>query len=275
MDAAWQPLIARARAAWPKIDIDDETFVSYVTERLAAGEGPAEAADLRVEDLYLACACARGINDAVRALDDRYLSHVGTYLLRIDRSQTFIDDVRQKLREKLLMPGGSDGKPRIASYSGRGALASWMQVSAIRTALNLRRDQHEPGRAPALEDNDSDEALALPDPELRLLQRRHRDDFRAAFTEAVAALDVDARQLLRWHFLDGLSLAQIGTLRRVDKSTVSRWLAAARQSLFDETQRLLRQQLGVPESQVASLMREVRHGLDDVSLERLLKQTLT
>jgi RNA polymerase sigma-70 factor (ECF subfamily) len=273
MEPVWSVLVERGRGAWPNINIAAETFAQYVTERLEPGEGATEAADLHVEDLYLACGCTLGIKEAVRALDERFLSQVGTFLSRIDRSSTFIDDVRQKLREKLLLAHESDGKPRIASYSGRGALSSWMQVAAIRAALNLRRDQKAPKGTTSFEDNDSDEALLLPDPELRLLQRRHRDDFRAAFAQAVAALDVESRQLLRWHFLDGLSLTQIGTLRKVDKSTVSRWLAAARQQLFDETQRHLQQQLQVPASDVASLMRVVRHELDDVSLERLLKKS--
>jgi RNA polymerase sigma-70 factor (ECF subfamily) len=273
MEPVWTTLIARGRAAWPNINIADETFVQYVTERLEPGEGATEAADLHVEDLYLACGCTLGMKEAVRAFDERFMAQVGTYLSRIDRSSTFIDDVRQKLREKLLIPHESDGKPRIASYSGRGALGSWTQVAAIRAALNLRRDQKAPAGTTQFDDNDSDEALMLPDPELRLLQRRHRDDFRAAFAEAVAALDVDSRQLLRWHFLDGLSLTQIGALRKVDKSTVSRWLASARQVLFDETQRHLQNQLQVPTSDVASLMRVVRDGLDDVSLERLLKKS--
>src|SRR5579859_5694356 len=132
MEPVWTPLIARARAAWPNINIADETFAQYVTQRLEAGEGATEAADLHLEDLYLACGCALGMKEAVRALDERFLSQVGTFLSRIDRSSTFIDDVRQKLREKLLLPHESDGQPRIASYSGRGALASWMQVAAIR-----------------------------------------------------------------------------------------------------------------------------------------------
>ncbi len=272
MDPAWTALWNRGRAAWPKIAIAEQTFAQYLTDRLEPGEGAAEAAELRVEDLYLACGCTSGMGEAVRALDERYLSQVGAFLSRIDRSEMFIGDVRQKLREKLLLPKESGGPPRIASYSGRGALSSWMQVAAIRTALNLRRDQRTPREIP-LDDNDADEALALPDPELRLLQRRHRDDFRAAFAQAVAALDVDARQLLRWHFLDGLSLSQIGTLRRVDKSTISRRLQAARQALFDETRRLLQDQLQVPASDVASLMRAVGGGLDDVSLERLLKKS--
>jgi RNA polymerase sigma-70 factor (ECF subfamily) len=273
MEPVWSVLVERGRAAWPNINIAAETFTQYMTERLESGEGATEAADLHIEDLYLACGCTLGLKEAVRALDERYLSQVGTFLSRIDRSSTFIDDVRQKLREKLLLAHESDGKPKIASYSGRGALSSWMQVAAIRAALNLRRDQKAPKGTISFEDNDSDEALLLPDPELRLLQRRHRDDFRAAFAQAVAALDVESRQLLRWHFLDGLSLTQIGTLRKVDKSTVSRWLAAARQQLFDETQRHLQQQLQVPASDVASLMRVVRHELDDVSLERLLKKS--
>jgi RNA polymerase sigma-70 factor (ECF subfamily) len=273
MEPVWTALVERGRAAWPTINIAAETFAQYVTDRLEPGEGATEAADLRVEDLYLACGCALGIKEAVRALDERYLSQVGTFLSRIDRSSTFIDDVRQKLREKLLLAHESDGKPKITTYSGRGALSSWMQVAAIRAALNLRRDQKAPKGTTSFDDNDSDEALLLPDPELRLLQRRHRDDFRAAFAQAVTALDVESRQLLRWHFLDGLSLTQIGTLRKVDKSTVSRWLAAARQALFEETQRLLQQQLQVPASDVASLMRVVRDELDDVSLERLLKKS--
>ena len=273
MERAWSKVVARGRAGWPTINIADETFADYVRQRLEPGEGAAEAAELHVEDLYLACGCALGMNEAVRTLDDRYLSQVGAFLSRIDRSSVFIDDVRQKLREKLLLPHESDGKPRIASYSGRGALSSWMQVAAIRAALNLRRDQKAPKGTVSFEDGDSDEALALPNPELRLLQRRHRDDFRAAFAQAVAALDVEQRQLLRWHFLDQLSLTQIGTMRKVDKSTVSRWLATARQALFDETQRLLQDQLQVPQSDVASLMRVVRNELDDVSLERLLKRS--
>ena len=273
MERAWLALAARGRKAWPNINIVDDTFAAYVAQRLEPGEGVAEAAELHVEDLYLACGCALGINDAVRALDDRYLSQVGTFLSRIDRSSVFIDDVRQKLREKLLIPHDSDGKARIASYSGRGALSSWMQVAAMRAALNLKRDQKAPAGMTPLDENDSDEALALPNPELRLLQRRHRDDFRAAFAQSIAALDLESRQLLRWHFIDALSLTQIGVLRKVDKSTVSRWLAAARQALFDETQRLLQHQLRVPQSDVASLMRVVRNELDDVSLERLLKKS--
>jgi RNA polymerase sigma-70 factor (ECF subfamily) len=273
MELVWQGVVDRGRGAWPNIKVAAETFAQYVTDRLEPGEGVTEAADLHIEDLYLACGCTLGIKEAVRALDERFLSQVGTFLSRIDRSSTFIDDVRQKLREKLLLAHESDGKPRIASYSGRGALSSWMQVAAIRAALNLRRDQRAPKGTTTFEDNDSDEALLLPDPELRLLQRRHRDDFRAAFAQAVAALDVESRQLLRWHFLDGLSLTQIGALRKVDKSTISRWLAAARQELFDETQRHLQQQLQVPSSDVASLMRVVRDELDDVSLERLLKKS--
>jgi RNA polymerase sigma-70 factor, ECF subfamily len=273
MERGWSKVVARGRAAWPTINIEGETFAGYVRERLEAGEGAAEAADLHVEDLYLACGCTLGMNEAVRALDERYMSHVGAYLSRIDRSSMFIDDVRQKLREKLLVPVEISQKPKIASYSGRGALGSWMQVAAIRTALNLRRDEKQPPGTKPFDDEDSDDALALPNPELRLLQRKHRDDFRAAFAQSVAALDVEARQLLRWHFLDGLSLGQIGAMRKVDKSTVSRWLATARQALFDETQRLLQQQLRVPASDVASLMRVVRDELDDVSLERLLKRS--
>src|SRR5438046_10681653 len=108
MEPVWTTLVDRGLAAWPNINIAAETFGKDGTDRLEPGEGATEAADLHVEDLYLACGCTLGLKEAVRALDERFLSQVGTFLSRIDRSSTFIDDVRQKLREKLLLPHESD-----------------------------------------------------------------------------------------------------------------------------------------------------------------------
>ena len=66
-----------------------------------------------------------------------------------------VDDVKQELREKLLVASGA--LPRIADYLGEGPLTGWVRVSATRTALNLlRRDT----RNVALRDDDMGEAVA-------------------------------------------------------------------------------------------------------------------
>jgi RNA polymerase sigma factor (sigma-70 family) len=64
-------------------------------------------------------------------------------------------------------------------------------------------------------------------------------EFRSAVREAFATLSPRQRYLLRLHFIDRLSTAEMGKLYSVDQSTVSRWLRSARQAVFEETKRRL------------------------------------
>ncbi|MGZ3407453.1 MAG: sigma factor-like helix-turn-helix DNA-binding protein [Polyangia bacterium] len=252
-------LVTRARKAWPELALDDARFADYLAARHDGGEA------LHVEDLYLACACVDGLPRAFALFDERHLATVPRYLLRVDRSPAFADEVRQLLRERLFVGGG--GEPaRLASYSGKGPLATWVKVAAVRLALNLRRSD----RADASLDG-GDEPMLAGDPEMLLLRRRFGGDFRAAFSAAVAALGVEDRQLLRLHFLDALSLGEIGALHAVDKSTVSRRLHGARAALFAETERLLRARLKLGEREVASMIRLIRSQFGDLSVARLLR----
>jgi RNA polymerase sigma-70 factor (ECF subfamily) len=252
-------LVARGRGAWPELGLDDARFAAHLAARL-----PPDGSPLFVEDLYLACACIDGRPRALAVFDERHLASLGRHLGRVDASAPFVDDVRQRLRERLFL--GSDGEPpRLAGYSGRGPLAAWVKVAAVRLALNLRRDQ-QAGSARA----DSDEPMVTSNPEMLLLRQRFRHDFGAAFTAAVATLSVEQRQLLRLHFLDALSLGEIGALHAVDKSTVSRRLQVARETLLAETQRLLRARLAVDDAELSHLIALIRSQLGDLSVSRLL-----
>src|SRR5581483_4498624 len=93
-------------------------------------------------DLYLACACARGVPAALAALDRAVLLRVPAFICRVSTDAAFADEVRQQLRERLLVapPGGA---PKIAEYGGAGALHAWVRVAALRTALNLRRNRDD------------------------------------------------------------------------------------------------------------------------------------
>ncbi|WP_395812894.1 sigma factor-like helix-turn-helix DNA-binding protein [Archangium minus] len=53
--------------------------------------------------------------------------------------------------------------------------------------------------------------------------------------EALAALPSRERTVLRLHLVEGLSLERIGTVYRTHKSTVSRWLARAREEVLAGT----------------------------------------
>src|SRR5947209_904462 len=81
------------------------------------------------------------------------------WVARVGREPSFVEEVRQTVREKLLV-AAADAPPRIVEYTGRGALAAWLRIIAVRAALNLRRR-----RGDVAPDGASDEAAAARDPE--------------------------------------------------------------------------------------------------------------
>jgi RNA polymerase sigma-70 factor (ECF subfamily) len=63
---------------------------------------------------------------------------------------------------------------------------------------------------------------------------------------------------------------QIGRMEGTHKSTVSRWLARAREALFDEVRKRLKERLKVSASELDSLLGVLQSQLD-LSLVRILR----
>jgi RNA polymerase sigma-70 factor (ECF subfamily) len=251
--------VAEARAAWPGVSVAAEEFVRHLAVCLA-GAAPLEALPrLHAADLYLALACGRGEPAAVDAFEKTQLAALAGTLASVDSSAEFADEVRQQLRVRLLMP-----PPQILGYSGRGALAAWLRVAALRTALNLRRD-----RAPRALPTDGDGDGALVDPELALIKAQYRSGFKAAFARAVASLDAEDRSLLRLHLIERLSIDELGALLQVHRATAARRIAHCRTQLLERTEAELAQALGVRSDEVESVIGLVRSQLD-LSLHGLL-----
>lgn len=247
---------ARARAAWPTIHVDPDTFGRHVAERLRPGESHAA---LHLEDLYIACACAQGAAPALDAFERHYLSAVQRQLARIDRSDPFVDEVKQRLRHRLLVR--DHRPPRIASYSGRGPLASFVHVAAVRIALDLRRELCErPLR-------DGEACFFADDPERALLRGGCGAELRRAFVAAVATLRPRDRGLLRRHFLDGVPQRSIARSDGIAQTYVSRRLKIVRQRLRDETQR----RLGISDGD--EVMRLMHEELAELDVRKLFSAT--
>src|SRR5262245_44419059 len=117
---ALRALHARGREAWPGIDLDVATFTTLATNSLRGG--PLD--DVRAADLYLAIACAAGIQPAIAALDRHCLSTVVQGLVRRGHSAASAADIVQTLRLRFLV-GERGCAPRIADYDGRASLARW------------------------------------------------------------------------------------------------------------------------------------------------------
>ena len=251
-----------ARAAWPGLEVESGAFLDYLGERLR-GEAEAGEAMLRnLADLYLACGCALVSPAAIDQLEARFLSQVRAFISGIDASPDFADEVRQALREHLLL--ARDGRAaHIADYTGRGPLSRWLRVSAQRIALNLRRG-HKPQAA--LSD---DGRVAARDPEMEYLRKSSQGEFTKALRAALAALTVHERNLLRLHFVDGLSTTEIAPLFQAHRTTIRRQINECQAGLILQVRGSLRERLRLSESQVDSLMREGRQSLE-VSLSTLL-----
>jgi RNA polymerase sigma-70 factor (ECF subfamily) len=191
---------------------------------------------------------------------------VASFVERIDRSPAFVGEVMQLVRQRVFV-GTVDTPPRIGSYAGRGPLAGWVGIAAQRIALDLL--DKEKTEARARERAVADEIGAELDPELQYIKDRYRDAFERAFARAVEDLGPKERALLRLQIAGGLTLEQIGTMYKVNASTVSRWIAGVRTALLVETERLLRAELSLSPPEFTSLARVLASQMD-ISVSRLL-----
>lgn len=247
---ALQRIVAEARDEWPQLVVEPECFLAYLAERVPPSElaTPRPPHLLRAGDLWLACACLHRVPGALAAFDRACLAGCPTYLQRIDPSAAFADEVAQIVREKLFVADG-DRPARISEYAGRGSLASWVRVTVMRTALNLRR-----ARTVVLAAGDADLDVAVEgDAALAFARKNYRAPFEAAVRAAVAGLTARERTVLRFHYVDGLSLDKIAMLYKVHRSSVARWLADTRDALHATIRNELRQRLGVAGSECESM----------------------
>ena len=259
-------MLGRGQATWSELALSADEFLRYLADRLPEGAQLPEAlSGLNAAELHLACCCALGRPRAHLAFERYCFSALPAVLSRFSQNDEFHDEVRQALRERLFVakPGQ---RARIEDYAGRGSLVGWVRVTAVRLAIDVLRQR---GKTVA-SDEDALQTVAIdPDPELRILAERYRDEVKAAFRESFAALSAAERNLLRLHHLDGLTIDELAAMKRIHRSTVARRIARSCELLATNTHARLVERLGLPPSQVESVMRLVRSQLE-LSLERWL-----
>lgn len=262
LDAAVAELLAHAHAAWPRLVVRDAAFLQWLAPRLADLAGPTALAQLRIDALVLAWACAAGDAVAVATFEREHGPDIDVAISRLHVPAAMVDDVRQRVLARLF----AGPAPKIASYSGKGELGHWVRTVAVRVAVSSQR-----GRAPL------DRVVATPsavpdsprDPELDWLRRQYQTEFTKAFAAALGGLAEDDRAMLRFKFLDGLTLDDLARLYGVHRATVARRLASLREDLVRATREQLGGPLRVRRQDLESLVRLVRSDFE-LSLSRLL-----
>jgi RNA polymerase sigma-70 factor (ECF subfamily) len=204
--------------------------------------------NLRLEDLALATACARG-HDAAW---DHFVLEFRPALYRAADALDPGGGARE-LADSLyadlygLDESGGERRSLFRYFHGRSSLATWLRsVLAQRhvDALRARKrvdpfDEHDPALPSAAA------AAADPDRE-RLVPLVHQ-----ALQAAIEALPVKDRLRLRSYYGAQLTLAEIGRVTGEHEGTVSRHLSRTRRELRSAVERRLREQDRLTDAQIA------------------------
>jgi RNA polymerase sigma-70 factor (ECF subfamily) len=254
-------LFARGVESWPTLPVAAAEFERHVG---ALAEQSAPPQLRHAADLYLACACALGLEGALATFESRYGALITTAIARIDEADSFVDEVAQTLRIRLFV----DAPPRIAAYGGRAKLSTWLMTLAARSAMDQRA---APGSWTAATEPSSqvDPIDGAASPELDYLRTEYKAEFEEAVVVALAGLSARDRALLRLHLRENMSIDRLAVAYGVGRSTAARWLAAARSQLLEDTWREVRARLGATESEIHELGRMLQSQIH-VSIVRLL-----
>ncbi len=260
-------LIDAAREALPAVSVRAIALAGTLAQHPAAAK-PETIEPGSVADVALALACARADAAALRTFEGIVRDVVPGALAHMKLGAERVDEVTQKVRERLLVSG--DGEPpRIGRYAARGALRGLVAVVASRIAIETTRsDQREPRAGGEAGDVPAAGALG---PELMLVKEEYRAAFRDAFTRAIGALDAHDRNLLRLNLVGGMTLEQLAKMYGMHRATVVRNLARIRQQLFSATKKSLQAELRIDEREFESLLGIVESRMD-MSVMSLLRE---
>jgi RNA polymerase sigma-70 factor (ECF subfamily) len=170
-----------------------------------------------VTDLELARACCAGDEAAWREFRARYFPFIRDFARRFVHQRAAADVADQVIADLWQ-------RKRLAQFDGRSTLKTWLGAVVAHAAINTGKLERRRVPPPA---NAARTQVAVPGPE----DEAARAAFGRLLTASIAALDAEARLLLRLYYEQGLTLERIEPLLGASKATLSRRLQAIRRSL--------------------------------------------
>jgi RNA polymerase sigma-70 factor, ECF subfamily len=243
LDAA----IEGARTAWPELAVPEQVFLEYLAAKIGALGAPDDYRKLHTTDLALACACVQRCPRAFDSFTNRYRATMKRAMARGGVSGPEADELWSVLRERLFF----GREPRVAKYSGRGALSGWTRAVARNAAVNQNEAAHR--------HVELDEILDTPDaqvdPEMRYLRSVYSAEFRTSLSRAFKSLSSRDRALLRQHHVDGWTVDDLGKHYGVHRATAADWLARTREVVARDVRKDLAARLSLCSRELESVLR--------------------
>ena len=267
MTAAHTELLATARARYPDIVVDDQSFAEAVEAKLSSGN---TVDTIDAAELYLAVACEQANGTAIALFEAAYFSVIDVAVAPMKLPGGMLDEIRQLVRTKLFVGDGTDGA-KVTKYAGQGSFEGLVRVVAVRTALDLLRKSKKEVPLDAVGSSPvADEILAVTvAPELQLVKQRYRAHFKQAFESAIDELSARERAILKLHVIDHLSIDEIGALYKVHRATAARWLEAIRDRLGERTRAIMGERVGIAAGDLDSVINVIQSQVD-LTLSRIL-----
>ena len=213
----------------------EEVSSQYLPPHAPADELAQLHQSLRVEELALARACAKGCEAAWECFLNRYRQKLYDAAGAIAKEESAARELADSLYTELFgTRQTADGQriSKLASYTGRGSLEGWLRTVLAQDYVNRYRTQRRlvtfDEKIQAGQYQPSAEVLA--DPRLE-----------AAVDAALVELPADERLILASYYLDGRTLAEIARMLGVHESTISRRVEKITASLRKQIVRGLRE----------------------------------
>src|SRR5262249_6215792 len=216
-----------------------------------------DLARLHGDDLYLATACAHGLEAGWLVLEREYRPSVREWCAFYLRSWHEALDLADQVWASLFLPGRA-GQPRIGLYNGLCSLATWLRGIVIRRVINHRKKTAK-GAAHI------DPSFDLADDQSRWepgasFSREFEPVLNRALRMVCQSLDsADCRRLV-WRFDEGLALGEIARRAGVHQSTVTRRIDRICERIRDAAAATLASQRHISQAQVEEYLRYAGSG---------------
>jgi RNA polymerase sigma-70 factor (ECF subfamily) len=194
-------------------------------------------AALHLEDLALACACARGDDAAWEHFVHQFRPALyrAASAMAGDNGRELADSLYADLFGLQERDGARQSLFRY--FHGRSSLATWLRAVLAQRHIDGVRSQR---RLEPLPEEDDPSAAAATTATVDGEAHEQAARVREALGRATARLTPRDRLRLAWYYGQGMTLAQIGRLCQEHEATVSRHLSRTRRSLREDVETQLR-----------------------------------